>query len=59
MIDLAWIHINLGNVFLKKGLYNEAKKSCLKGKKIAKARDDNNSLLKANECLKEIKMLLL
>jgi len=59
MVDLGWIHVNLGNVFLKKDLYDEARKSCLKGKKIAKARDDNDSLLKANECLEEIKKLLL
>lgn len=58
MVDMAWIHVNLGNVFLKKGLYDEARKSCLKGKKIAKANNDNDSLLQADECLKEIKNLL-
>ncbi|EZA58174.1 hypothetical protein DMN91_011710 [Ooceraea biroi] len=58
MVDLSWIHVNLGNVYLKKGLYDEARKSCLKGRKIAKAKDDNDSLLEADECLKEIKKLL-
>ncbi|XP_025073229.1 tetratricopeptide repeat protein 19 homolog, mitochondrial isoform X2 [Pogonomyrmex barbatus] len=58
MVDLGSIHVNLGNVFLKKGLYDEAKKSCQQGKIIAKNRDDNDSLLEANKCLKEIKRLL-
>lgn len=58
MVDLGLIYINLGNVFLKKGLYDEAKKSCQQGKMIAKNRDDNDSLLKADECLKEVKRLL-
>ncbi|XP_071577542.1 tetratricopeptide repeat protein 19 homolog, mitochondrial [Temnothorax nylanderi] len=58
MVDLGSIHVNLGNVLLKKGLYDEAKKSCQRGRKIAKSRDDNNSLLEADECLKEVKRLL-
>ncbi|XP_011882548.1 PREDICTED: tetratricopeptide repeat protein 19 homolog, mitochondrial [Vollenhovia emeryi] len=58
MADLGSIHVNLGNVLLKKGLYDEAKTSCQRGRKIAKTRDDNDSLLEANECLKEVKRLL-
>lgn len=58
MVDLGSIYVNLGNVFLKKGLYDEAKKSCQQGRKIAKNRDDNVSLLEADECLKEVKRLL-
>lgn len=58
MVDLGSIYVNLGNVFLKKGLYDEAKKSCQQGRMIAKNRDDNDSLLEADECLKEIKRLL-
>ncbi|XP_012539948.1 tetratricopeptide repeat protein 19 homolog, mitochondrial [Monomorium pharaonis] len=58
MADLGSIHVNLGNVLLKKGLYDEAKKSCQRGRKIAKSRDDNDSLLEAIECLKEVKRLL-
>ncbi|XP_011252025.2 tetratricopeptide repeat protein 19 homolog, mitochondrial isoform X2 [Camponotus floridanus] len=58
MVDLGLIYVNLGNIFLKKGLYDEAKKSCQQGKMIAKNRDDNDSLLKADECLKEVKRLL-
>lgn len=52
------IHINIGNVFLKKGLYNEAKESCQKGRKISKERNNENALNEANECLKEVKKLL-
>lgn len=52
------IHINIGNVFLRKGLYNEAKKSCQKGKKIAKERNNGDALEEADECLKEVKRLL-
>lgn len=58
MVDLGSIHVNLGNVFLKKGLYDESKKSCQQGRTIAKNRNDNDSLLKADECLKEVKRLL-
>lgn len=59
MVDLGSIHVNLGNVLLKKGLYNEAKKSCQKGRRIAKSRDDDDSLVEADKCLKELKRLLL
>lgn len=58
MVDLGLIYVNLGNVFLKKNLYAEAKKSCQQGRTIAKNRNDNDSLLKADECLKEVKRLL-
>lgn len=58
MVDLGSIHINLGNVFLKKGLYDKAKRSCQKGRKIAKSRDDNDSVLEADKCLEEVKRLL-
>lgn len=58
MTDLGSIHVNLGNTFLKKGLYDEAKRSCQAGRIIAKNRNDNDSLLEADECLKEIKRLL-
>ncbi|XP_070156385.1 tetratricopeptide repeat protein 19 homolog, mitochondrial isoform X1 [Polyergus mexicanus] len=58
MADLGLIYVNLGNVFLKKGLYAEAKMSCQQGRMIAKNRNDNDSLLKANECLKTVKQLL-
>lgn len=58
MTDLGSIHVNLGNIFLKKGLYDEAKRSCQAGRIIAKNRNDNDSLLEADECLKEVKRLL-
>lgn len=58
MVDLGSIHVNLGNVLLKKGLYDEAKRSCQRGRKIAKNREDTDSLLEADKCLKEVKKLL-
>lgn len=58
MVDLGSIHVNLGSVLLKKGLYDEAKKSCQRGRKIAENKKDNDSLLEADECLKEVKRLL-
>jgi len=58
MVDLGSIHVNLGSVLLKMGLYDEAKKACQRGRKIAKSKEDNDSLLEADECLKEVKRLL-
>ncbi|KAL0121749.1 hypothetical protein PUN28_006904 [Cardiocondyla obscurior] len=58
MPDLGAIHVNLGRAFLKKNLYDEGKKSCQRGRKIAKSRNDNDSLLEADKCLKEVKKLL-
>ncbi|KAL2735098.1 hypothetical protein V1477_013354 [Vespula maculifrons] len=58
MIHIASVHINLGNVYLKKGLYLNAKKACYEGQRIAKNKEDEESLVEANKCLDDIKKLL-
>lgn len=58
MIHIASVHINLGNVYLKKGLYLNAKKACYEGQRIAKNNEDEESLVEANKCLDDIKKLL-
>lgn len=57
MEDLGAIHVNLGNVFIKKGLYEEAEKSCHKGWKLSKKNDDRECLAEASDCLDEIKKI--
>lgn len=58
MADLGAIHVNLGSTYMKKGLYDEAKKSCEKGLKIAKTRNDEECIVEANECLDAIEKFL-
>ncbi|XP_015604091.1 tetratricopeptide repeat protein 19 homolog, mitochondrial [Cephus cinctus] len=58
MVDLGSIHVNLGNVYMKKGLYEAAKKSCQEGWKLSKNRNNEESLTEASNCLNEIKRLL-
>lgn len=58
MEDVASIHNNLGNVYIKKGLLDEAKRSCTKGWKLSKKAKNNESLNEAKLCLEEVKKLL-
>lgn len=57
MVDLGSIYVNLGNALIAKGLYKEAEKRCSEGERIAKARDDKDSVNEAKKCLKQIKDL--
>ncbi|XP_011506239.1 PREDICTED: tetratricopeptide repeat protein 19 homolog, mitochondrial, partial [Ceratosolen solmsi marchali] len=54
MDNVSSIHVNLGNVYMKKGLINEAKHSCLKGWKLSKKINNKELLEEANLCLKEV-----
>ncbi|KAK2587427.1 hypothetical protein KPH14_003139 [Odynerus spinipes] len=58
MVHLGSVHVNLGDVLLKKGLYAEAKKACIKGRKLAKKREDEESVIEAEKCLSDIKKLM-
>ncbi|XP_046736144.1 tetratricopeptide repeat protein 19 homolog, mitochondrial [Diprion similis] len=58
MEELGSIHVNLGNVFMKKGLYDAAKKSCQEGWRLSKSRKNRESLVEANDCLDEINKLV-
>ncbi|XP_012286118.1 tetratricopeptide repeat protein 19 homolog, mitochondrial isoform X2 [Orussus abietinus] len=58
MEDLGWIHINLGKLYIIKGLYDAAKKACEKGFLISKARNNEESLAEARNCLSEVKKIL-
>lgn len=58
MQDLCSIYVNLGNVYLKKSMHNEAKKSCAKALDLSKKHKDQDTELQANYCLDEIKKLI-
>ena len=58
MVELGFIHVNLGNAFLSKGLFEEAKKNCNEGKYLAQARDDNEGVIEAKKCLEQIESLI-
>ncbi|XP_017882082.1 tetratricopeptide repeat protein 19 homolog, mitochondrial [Ceratina calcarata] len=57
MGDLGSIYVNLGNALIAKGLYEEAEKRCKEGERLAKARDDKESINEAKKCLQQIKDL--
>lgn len=58
MDHLSAVHINLGNILLLKGLYEEAKMNCNEGKRLAKDKNDNESMVEAEKCLEKIQNLL-
>ncbi|XP_058804758.1 tetratricopeptide repeat protein 19 homolog, mitochondrial [Phymastichus coffea] len=58
MEDLSSIHINLGNVYIKKGLLDEAKKCCTTGWRLSKSKKNLETLEEAKTCLDEVNKLL-
>lgn len=58
MFDIGSIYVNLGNVYLEKGLYKEAKQNCIEGKRLAKEQNHDNSINVAEECLERIKQMM-
>ncbi|XP_057325618.1 tetratricopeptide repeat protein 19 homolog, mitochondrial [Microplitis mediator] len=56
--ELSSIYVNLGNVYIKKSLYNEAKVACFEGLKRAKKYEDQECRDQANLCLAEVKKCL-
>ncbi|CAK9817033.1 Tetratricopeptide repeat protein 19 homolog, mitochondrial [Anthophora plagiata] len=58
MIDLGFIHVNLGNTLIEKGLYEEAKINCSKGERLAKNENNEKSMTEAKKCLEKIRGLI-
>ncbi|KOC70529.1 Tetratricopeptide repeat protein 19-like protein, mitochondrial [Habropoda laboriosa] len=58
MIDLGFIHVNLGNTLIEKGLYEEAKNNCSEGERLAKDGNNEESMIEAKKCLEKIKSLI-
>ncbi|KAG8238488.1 hypothetical protein J437_LFUL004951 [Ladona fulva] len=56
---VASLRVNLGVVYAKKGLLEQAKKECQEGWKIAKRLNDKEVEMEASACLDAIKDLLL
>ncbi|CAD6216345.1 GSCOCG00004498001-RA-CDS, partial [Cotesia congregata] len=51
--ELSSVYVNLGNVYIKKSLYNQAKMACFEGLKRAKKNEDEACQEQANSCLDE------
>ncbi|XP_078040145.1 tetratricopeptide repeat domain 19 [Augochlora pura] len=58
MLDIGSIYVNLGNAYIAKGLYQEAKKNCKEGKRLAKEQNHKNSVDVAEKCLERIKKMM-
>lgn len=58
MEDLPSIHVNLGNIYIKKGLLDEAKKCCTKGWKLSKSNKNLEIIEEAKACIDEVNKLL-
>ncbi|XP_044015073.1 tetratricopeptide repeat protein 19 homolog, mitochondrial isoform X2 [Aphidius gifuensis] len=58
MQDLSSIYVNLGNVYLKKSMHNEAKQNCTKALTLSKKNNDDETKIQANYCLDEVNKLL-
>lgn len=58
MEDISVIYVNLGNVFIKKEMFEEAKKWCKEGWRLAKVKNDDESLKEAKLCLDEVNKVL-
>ncbi|XP_050528453.1 tetratricopeptide repeat protein 19 homolog, mitochondrial [Daktulosphaira vitifoliae] len=58
MESFSSVHINLGNIYLKQGLLNEAEKSCIEGMKNAKRHHYAEGIKEATICLQDVKKLM-
>ncbi|XP_075212030.1 tetratricopeptide repeat domain 19 [Lycorma delicatula] len=57
MEDFSSVYVNLGNIYLQKGMFEEAKKSCTEGFQNATRHKNEEGIKEANICLEEIKKL--
>lgn len=55
---LSSIYVNLGNVYLKKSMHNEAKQNCTKALILSGKNNDEEIKIQANYCLDEVNKLL-
>ncbi|XP_063233876.1 tetratricopeptide repeat protein 19 homolog, mitochondrial [Bacillus rossius redtenbacheri] len=58
MQDFAAVHVNLGAVYLKKGMYREARHACETALRDARAHDNKEGVEEANTCLDQVKRFL-
>lgn len=59
MENFSSVHINLGNIYLKQGLFKEAEKHCVEGMKNAKRHHYDEGKKEAAHCLEEIKSAMM
>lgn len=59
MENFSSVYINLGNIYLKKGLFKEAEKSCTEGMKNAKRHHYEEGKKEAAICLEEVKSAMM
>ncbi|GLG99763.1 Tetratricopeptide repeat protein 19 homolog, mitochondrial [Gryllus bimaculatus] len=57
MEEAAAVYVNLGTVYMKRKMFEEAKQACKEGWRNAKQKNDKETLEEANLCLEELKTL--
>lgn len=58
METFSSVYINLGNIYIKQGMLEEAEKHCIEGMKNAKRHHYEEGKQEANHCLAEIKSIM-
>ncbi|KAL1123721.1 hypothetical protein AAG570_001494 [Ranatra chinensis] len=58
MEDFSSVYVNLGNIYLQKKMYAEAKKHCREGWQNATRHNNKEGINEANECLKQLTKIM-
>lgn len=59
MENFSSVYVNIGNIYLKQGLFKEAEKHCVEGMKNAKRHHYDEGKKEAAQCLEEVKSAMM